>query len=132
MDACDDNEVIEFAEGLLTGPRAAAAAAHVADCERCREVIAELVRSQTHVAARRDAPPDEPDVLPVELVRSYLRSDAPDRERAIAKISFGIALALLIADVSLTFVIGVGSPQSVGAVIRLGVVGVWVAYSGAL
>ena len=145
MRTCDDNDVIELAEGLLTGTRAAEVAAHVADCERCRRVLAELARNRESTAAaasRATTEPDEgaggagagagaPEVLPVELLERYLKKDAPERERAIAAINAGTALVGTLAILVVRIAVDTPEATRLGSDLLPWLV-VWLACAGGL
>jgi eukaryotic-like serine/threonine-protein kinase len=107
---CDDNALVELADGLLAPARKAAVLAHVDGCTSCRGVLAGLARSETDTvprpvltapastaATRPSAPVDAAaEVVPAQLLREYLARDAPLRERTIAMFWGGLALITMV------------------------------------
>src|SRR5207245_5106544 len=86
-----------YADGLLEEGRDRIAA-HIAECEACRHVLAELARDTA------SAPTGRPkDRVPAEILRDYLARHAPQREAAACRlmvIVFGVGL---VANIALGF-----------------------------
>lgn len=134
MACLTENELLEYADGLLDAERARGVVEHVADCATCRKVLAAIARSEptTDVVDGADAtltlaatpgtpeeaagapesalPPNSADELPAALLERYLRKDARERELTASRFVLAITFVTL-AMTALRLVANVGPPE---------------------
>jgi serine/threonine-protein kinase len=101
MGCSSENELVEFADGLLSGARAEAVARHVDGCSACRAVVAGLARAaMTRIDATAAASPQAADLAPADVVRAYMAKDARERELSASGL-LGILLLLGTAQLAM-------------------------------
>lgn len=97
MECPDENALLELADGLLGVDRQREIARHVEGCGACRAVLAGLAGTRTNPAPLARAAPGED--LPKQLLREFLKRDAPHREELAVR--FLVLLELVGVAISL-------------------------------
>src|SRR5437764_6836481 len=81
----DENELIEYADGLLAAPAAARVADHLISCADCRAVLNGLAlgTAETALSTRPLSGKVKAESAPAALLRDYLAAELPRRESMV-------------------------------------------------
>jgi eukaryotic-like serine/threonine-protein kinase len=95
---CDENALVEYADGLLADREAAAVLHHLDGCAGCRAVVAGLIRAadaDSVGSARPATAPVEVEAVPASLVRQHLSDEASKRERIAMSVLMAVPLVTI-------------------------------------
>jgi hypothetical protein len=86
MSCPSENELVEWADGLLSGERASGVTSHVDTCDTCRAIVADLARHTTITRAEPVSVSRQVQKEPEDVLRTYLAKDARERELSISRV----------------------------------------------
>src|SRR5215470_3417004 len=114
MGGClDENTLLEYVDGLASSEARREIADHLASCAACRAVLAAIGRDET-------ANTPGTFTTPVEILRAYLRADAPWRETIAIKWVLVLDVVTLAAAIGALAGHGTGPPLPLPLILLAG------------